>query len=97
MHTTTSRRSISRTVTATVATGAAVVIAFGTVACGTDTGKEPVPAAPGAIGNVAPFHSSADSIDKGPRNSKFHTSPDGTEHQQKIDEWRGYGYPSYAD
>ena len=55
----------TRTVTTIVGTAAAVAIAFGTAACGTETAKDSgsAPAAPGAIGNVAPFHGSANQIE----------------------------------
>jgi hypothetical protein len=54
----------TRSNTAIAGTAAAIAIAFGTAACGTETAKDSgTPAAPGAIGNVAPFHGSANQIE----------------------------------
>ncbi|MFC5179578.1 hypothetical protein [Nocardioides taihuensis] len=70
----------SRSFAAAAAT-AAIAIAFGTAACGTDTGRDTA-AAPAAIGQ-APFHTSADAIDRDEkRNTQFHGSPAQIEHQQ---------------
>jgi putative methionine-R-sulfoxide reductase with GAF domain len=52
-----------RTVTAFAGTVAAIAIAFGTAACGDEVAKDSTPAAPGAIGQVAPFHGSATQVE----------------------------------